>query len=120
MSDTKVTLQEKLAAIDTNIRELWDELPEDEQKTLKNELFILNRYVSNVAARGKNPTYDQQAHYVITVNEYFNKHFFTIAKHPKLQWLLLCMCNYDGKTMFFHQWLNFKKVKTSNKKYTPI
>ena len=31
-------------------------------------------------------------------------------------WQLLCMCSYDNKTEFFHQWIGFKKKEGSNNK----
>ena len=110
----KVQLKEKIQAVDMNIRELWDSIDEENQKSLKSELYILNRYISNVEGQSR----DIQAHFVISVNEYFNKYWFLLQKHPKLLWMLLCMCSYDSKTVFFHKWLGNKKkeASTSNKK----
>ena len=108
MSD-KVELKEKLAAVDQNVRELWDAMDTDQQKALKSEFYILNRYVSNVQGQ----TREVQEHFVLTVNEFFNKNWNSIQKHPKLLWQLLCMCSYNGNTVFFHQWLGHKK-KTGN------
>jgi hypothetical protein len=51
------------------------------------------------------------------VNNLFNKHWFLLAqKHPKLMWILLCMCSYDGETEFFHQYITPKKKEGSNSK----
>ncbi len=108
----KVELKEKIAAVDQNIRELWDAMDVDQQKSLKSEFFILNRYISN--ARSNNP--EIQQHFVLTVNEYFNKHWNTLQKHPKLLWLLLCMCSYDGHTQFYHEWIGNKKKTGSDSK----
>jgi len=108
----KIQLKEKIAAVDQNIRELWDALDDENRKALKNEFFILNRYISNVKVNKKNI----QEHFVLTVNEYFNKHWNSLQKHPKLLWLLLCMCNYDGDTVFYHEWLGNKKKTASNNK----
>jgi hypothetical protein len=105
----KIELKEKLQAVDQNVRELWDAMDADQQKALKNEFFILNRYISNVQGQKR----EIQEHFVITVNEYFNKHWNLLQKHPKLMWTLLCMCNYNGQT-FFHQWLGNKKKDASN------
>jgi hypothetical protein len=113
MSD-KVELKEKLAAVDLNARTLWDDMNADQQKALKNEYFILNRYISNVQGQSR----DIQEHFVLTVNEYFNKHWNLLQKHPKLMWLLLCMCSYNGEKVFFHQWLGNKKKDASNNKKT--
>jgi len=109
----KVELREKLAAVDQNVKELWDAMDAEQQKALKAEYFILNRYVSNVQSSKR----EVQEHFVLTVNEYFNKNWNLLQKHPKLMWQLLCMCSYNGETVFFHQWLgNKKKTGTSGKK----
>jgi hypothetical protein len=109
----KIELKEKLSAVDQNIRELWDAMDAEQQKALKNEFFILNRYISNV----QSPKRELQEHFVLTVNEYFNKNWNNLQKHPKLLWLLLCMCSYNGETVYFHQWLgNKKKTGTGGKK----
>ena len=107
----KIELKEKLSAVDQNIRELWDAMDPDQQKALKNEFYILNRYISNVKGQSR----EIQEHFVLTVNEYFNKNWNLLQKHPKLMWQLLCMCNYQGKT-FFHEWIGFKKKAGSSKK----
>ncbi len=108
----KIELKEKIQAVDQNIRELWDAMEPDQQKSLKSEFFILNRYISS--ARSANV--EIQQHFVLTVNEYFNKHWNTLQKHPKLLWLLLCMCSYDGKTQFYHEWIGNKKKTGSDSK----
>jgi len=108
----KVELKEKIAAVDENVRELWDAMDADQQKSLKSEFFILNRYISNA----KTSNVEIQQHFVLTVNEYFNKHWNTLQKHPKLLWLLLCMCSYDGKTRYFHEWIGNKKKTGSDSK----
>ena len=120
----KVELSEKILAVDQNIRELWDAMDADNQKSLKNEFFILNRYISSAGfpknhyQKGKKHTREEQEHFVLTVNEYFNKNWNLLQKHPKLLWLLLCMCSYDGQTQFFHEWIGHKKKTGSNSKKT--
>lgn len=108
----KVQLKEKIQAVDENIRELWDAMDPENQKALKSELFILNRYISNA----KTSNVEHQQHFVLTVNEYFNKHWNILQKHPKLLWLLLCMCSYDGKNQFYHEWIGHKKKTGTNSK----
>lgn len=108
----KVELKEKIAAVDENIRELWDAMDPTQQKSLKSEFFILNRYISNAKTSNK----EVQQHFVLTVNEYFNKNWNDLQKHPKLLWLLLCMCSYDGKTQFYHEWIGNKKKTGSDSK----
>lgn len=112
--NTRLELRELLTAIDSNTRELWSAADEDQQKGIKGDLFRLNRYISNVKSNNR----EKQEHFVLAVNEYFNKNWFTIQKHPQLLWMLLCMCNYDGNTIFYHEWIGYKKLpkKNNNKK----
>lgn len=107
----KIPLKEILASVDNNYRTLWDDINDDQRKSLKNEFWILNRYISNVKSTDK----DQQKHFVLTVNEFFNKNWFVIQKHPKLLWLLLCMCNYNGNKIFYHEYINLGKNTKNNK-----
>lgn len=108
----KVELKEKILAVDTNMRELWDAMDDTQKKLLKQEYFILNRYISNV----KTNNTEIQEHFVLTVNEYFNKGWNLLQKHPKLLWLLLCMCSYDNNKTFYHEWIGNKKKTGSNSK----
>lgn len=124
----KLELSEILQAVDSNVKELWDALDETQQKDFKKNFYTLTRYVSNVApplkkwpkyvqSKYKTPTREEQEHFVLTVNEYYNKHWNTLQDHPKLLWLLLCICHYDTtpNKQFFHEWLGLKRV-TVNKK----
>ena len=81
----KIELKEKITAVDQNVRELWDAMEPDQQKALKNEYYILNRYISSAQGQKR----DIQEHFVLTVNEYFNKNWNLLQKHPKLLWQLL-------------------------------
>lgn len=111
MTDT-LQLKELLAAVDTNIRELWDASDDDNRKVISGDLFRLNRYISNV----KGGSRETKEHFVLTVNEFYNKHWHVLQQHPKLLWMLLCMCNLDGKKIFYHEWIGKKKIKSDNKK----
>lgn len=106
----KIQLKEKLAAVDLNAKSLWDEITDEQRKALKSEFFILNRYISNVKTSNR----DIQEHFVLTVNEYFNKHWNTLQKHPKLLWQLLCMCSHESRRVFFHEYINFKKKNAAS------
>ena len=55
-----------------------------------------------------------QRYYVMSVNEYANKHYFNehIQQHPKLQWLMLCAAS-PGLGSQFHQWIPNIKEKVS-------
>lgn len=107
----KIELKEKLAAVDMGMTSLWNELDDEQKKSLKNEFYILNRYVSNVKTSDK----DIQEHYVLATNEYFNKHWNTLQKHPELLWQLLSMCGHESKKIFYHEWIGYKRKKTNNK-----
>lgn len=109
---SKVELKEKLAAVDLGAKDLWDELDDANKKALKSELYILNRYVSNVKGQSR----EIQEQFVLAVNEYFNKHWNTLQKHPKLLWQLLCMCGHESRKVFFHEWIGFKKKKGDTKR----
>ena len=101
----KIELKEKIAAVDLGAKSMWDEIDDAQRKALKQELYILNRYISNVKGQKR----EIQEHFVLTVNEFFNKHWNTLQKHPKLLWQLLCMCSHDSKKIFYHEWLGHKR-----------
>jgi hypothetical protein len=104
--------KEIIPAVDMKIFDLWDATTDDGRKEIKGDLFNLNRYISNV--KHSNP--EIQQHFVLTVNEYYNKNWPDLQKHPKLLWMLLCLCSYDGETTFFHEWLPLKRTKSSDNK----
>lgn len=107
----KIELKEKMAAVDMGARTMWDEMDDLQRKSLKQEYFILNRYISNV----KGQTRDTQEHFVLTVNEYFNKYWYDLQNHPKLMWQLLSMCGHESKKIFYHEWIGFKKKKDNKR-----
>ena len=107
----KIELKEKLLAVDLGANTLWDEIDDDQRKALKNELWLLNRYISNVKTNNR----EHQEHFVLTVNEYYNKHWFALQKHPKLLWILLCMCSWNGEKSFYHEWIGLGKKNSSKK-----
>lgn len=106
MSD-KLTIKDETAAIDLGARDLWDNFTEDQRKQIS--FYLLNRYASSVRTSNR----EAQELAVLKTNEYFNKNYFSLTKHPKLLWYLICMCGNDEKTIFFHEWIGFKK-KESN------
>lgn len=107
----KIELKEKLAAVDLGAKSFWDDIDDTQRKALKSELYILNRYISNVKTGNR----DTKEHFVLAVNEFFNKNWNDLQKHPKLLWLLLCMCSHESKNIFFHEWIGFKKKKGDTK-----
>ena len=104
---TKLPVKDILAAIDMGAREVWDEFSEEEKKSVS--FWLLNRYASNVKG-----SREKQELAVFKTNEYFNKHYMVVSKHPKLQWQLLCLSGNTGK-IDFHPWQGFKKHVTGRK-----
>ncbi len=107
----KVALKDVLASVDSGYSGLWDEIDDDQRKALKSEFFILNRYVSNVKWQSR----EVQEHFVLTVNEFFNKNWNLLQKHPKILWLLLSMCSHETGKIFFHEWIGYKTKKGNTK-----
>ena len=106
MSNKHIDLfKEIIPLVDLGARSAWAEATEDERKEIKGDMFNLNRYISSVKTSNR----DIQEHFVLTVNEYYNKHWPSLQHHPNLLWQLLCMCSYDNKTKFFHEWIGNKK-----------
>lgn len=106
----KLELKDILSAVDQGGRDIWDMLDDEQKKSVS--FFLMNRYVSSV----KTSKREVQEHFVLATNEYFNKQFYNLNKHPKLLWQLLCMCGYENKQEYFHEWIGFKKKKAEPKK----
>lgn len=102
-----------IPAVDMGLKELWDAATEEGRKEIKGDLWNLNRYISSVKTNNK----DLQEHYLLTVNEYYNKNWANISKHPKLQWMTLCMCSHESKKTQFHEWLPLKKEKNKKEEF---
>jgi hypothetical protein len=112
---TEFKLQDILAMVDCDGKEVWDELTDDQRKSVV--FYTLNRYISNVVPpskpfhRGKTPTLEEVEDFVLNCNEFFNKNLFAIiSKHPKLTWLSACSCNFKAQ-LFNHEWISLKKEK---------
>ena len=101
-------LKDILAAIDLDGKEVWDELTDEQKKSVV--FFTLNRYISNVQG-----SRELKEHYLLVGNERFNKNLFSVmSKHPKLTWQLACSCSHESRKIQYHEWLGVKKEK--NKK----
>lgn len=107
---SKLALKDILEAVDQGGRDLWDLFDEEQRKDVK--FFLLNRYVSSVRTSNR----EVQEHFVLATNEYFNKHWNLLYKHPKLLWQLLCCCGYENKQAYFHEWIGNKKKTGEGKK----
>ncbi len=90
-----------MAQLDRKNRLFYDELTDEERK--KFSTYLMLRWSSSVQA-----TSQVQAYYLMSCNENLNKHFFDIAKHPKLQWLCATAVS-PGIGTYKHQWIANKK-----------
>lgn len=107
----KLELKDVLAAIDLDSKDVWDELTDEQRKSVT--FYTLNRYISNV--RGSR---ELKEHYILLGNEIFNKNLFAVmGKHPKLAWQLACSCAHESKKIQSHEWLPLKKEKNKKEEF---
>lgn len=104
MSD-KLNIANEMRQFDLKNRNFYDELTTEERKKFSNYLMI--RWSSSVQG-----TQELQEYYVQSCNHYFNKHFFNINRHPKLQWLCATAVS-PGMGVHKHQWISLKKKEGS-------
>jgi hypothetical protein len=97
----KLSINNEMAVFDRKDRDFYNSLTDDERKKFSNYLMI--RYGSSVQG-----SRDLQEFYLIACNERLNKHFFTINRHPKLQWLCATTVS-PGIGTQRHQWIAPKK-----------
>jgi len=97
----KLSINNEMAVFDRKDRTFYDGLTVEEKKKFSN--FLMIRYGSSVLG-----SRDLQEFYLISTNERLNKHFFTINKHPKLQWLSATTVS-PGMGTQRHQWIAPKK-----------
>ena len=109
---SKLPLKDILAAVDMGAKEIWKELSEEERKQVS--FYLLNRYVSS--QKGNR---DSQELAVFKTNEYYNKNYMEVSKHPKLQWQLLCQSGNTGK-IEYHPWIGFKKKTQDTNKLIKV
>lgn len=102
-----------IPSVDMGLKDLWDAAPEEGRKEIKGDFWTLNRYISNVKSSNR----EIQEHFVLTVNEFYNKNWANIQQHPKLVWQSLCLCSHESKKTFFHQWLPLKRQKNKKEEF---
>jgi hypothetical protein len=107
----KLPIKDILAAIDMKATTVWDDLSDDERKQVS--FYLLNRYASAI----KGPRAKQELT-ILKTNEYYNKHFFTLSKHKKLLWQLLCATQDDDKQIKWHEWIGYKFKDSAGKNKT--
>lgn len=102
----KLSIQNEMAQFDLKNRDFYDDLTDEERKKFSNYLMI--RWGSSVQG-----SRELQEFYVISTNERLNKHFFTVNRHPKLQWLMATSVS-PGMGTYRHQWIAPKKKEGSS------
>ena len=100
MSD-KLNIANEMQQFDRKDRNFYKDLTDEERKKFSNYLMI--RWGSSVEG-----SRELQEFYVIALNERFNKHFFTLSRHPELQWLCATTVSPDMGTPR-HTWIAPKK-----------
>lgn len=100
MSD-RLNIGNEMRQLDAKNRDFYDELTPEERKKFSTYLMI--RWGSAVGG-----SQELQEYYVQSTNHYLNKHFFDIAKHPKLQWLCATAAS-PGMGVMRHSWIAPKK-----------
>jgi hypothetical protein len=100
MSD-KLNIANEMRQFDRKNRDFYNELSDEERKKFSN--FLMLRWGSAVEG-----SRELQEFYVIALNERFNKHFFTLSKHPGLQWLCATTVS-PGMGTPRHIWIAPKK-----------
>lgn len=97
----KLNIQNEMLQFDRKNRDFYDELTPEEKKKFSNYLMI--RWGSSVQGDT-----ELQGYYIQSCNHYFNKRFFDINRHPKLQWLCATAVS-PGLGTQRHQWIAPKK-----------
>ena len=100
MSD-KLNIGNEMRQLDAKNRDFYDELTPEERK--KFSTFLMVRWGSAVDG-----SQEIQEYYVQSTNHYLNKHFFTMHRHPKLQWLMATAVS-PGMGAMRHNWIAPKK-----------
>lgn len=101
----KLDLKRILQAIDKKDRNFYDSLSDEEQKGFPSPVTL--RYAATVMSNS-----DMEHYYLATGNYYCNRDFYSISKHPKLQWLLLTTVSPDFGVQQ-HPWISMKKKSLS-------
>jgi hypothetical protein len=103
MSD-KLNIANEMRMFDRKVRSFYDDLTAEEKKKFSN--FLMIRWGSAVEG-----SRELQEFYVIATNERLNKHFFDVAKHPKLQWLMATSVS-PGLGTHRHPWIAPRKKQS--------
>jgi len=103
----KLSIQNEMACFDRKDRNFYDELTDEERK--KFSTYLMGRWGSAVSG-----SRELQEFYVIATNERLNRHFFSVNRHPKLQWLMATAVSPD-MGVHRHNWIAAKKKEKTPK-----
>ena len=93
----KLNIHNEMACLDRKDRGFYDSLTDEERKKFSNYLMI--RWGSSVQG-----SRDLQEFYLISTNQRLNRHFFSLGRHPRLQWLMATTIS-PGMGTQRHQWI---------------
>jgi len=104
----KLNIANEMRQFDSKNRMFYRELTDEERKKFSNYLMI--RWGSSVQGSA-----ELQQYYLLACNENLNRHFFDLARHPELQWLLATTVS-PGMGTFRHDWIKQKKREGGSSK----
>lgn len=99
--------KDMIPAVDLGVKDLWDAATDEGRKEIKGDFWTLNRYISVVKSSDR----ETQEHFLLAVNQFYNKNWNDIQQHPKLVWQTLCLASHESKKTFFHEWIPLKRQK---------
>lgn len=102
-----------IPSVDMGMKELWDAVSDEGRKDIKGDLWNLNRWISSVRGGSR----EIQEHYVLTVNEFYNKNWAAIQHEPKLQWQTLCMCSHESKKTFNREYIPLRTARNKKEEF---
>ena len=104
----KLNIANEMRAFDSKDRRFYQDLTDEERK--KFSTYLMVRWGSSVQG-----STELQQYYLLSCNEYLNKHFFDLARYPELQWLAATTVS-PGMGSFRHDWIKQKKRDSGNNK----
>lgn len=99
---SKLDIANEMRAFDLKDRAFYDSLSEEEQK--KFSTYLMLKWGANVEGSP-----ELQEWYIRVINDRVNIGFFSLGRHPKLQWLA-CTTVSPGLGSKRHYWLKTKKT----------
>lgn len=109
----KLAIGYEMKQFDLKNRMFREELTAEEKK--KFALYLMIRWGSSIRSNDR----DLQEYYVRSTNERFNKHFFSLTKHPQLQWLCATTVS-PALGTYDHSWIAPKKKGTTGVSKTAL